>query len=239
MTVPQPRSRQPKLLDAGGFQPEIGSFRLHLAAEGKAATTVRTYTEAVQWFAAARLLAGAGRTSWEEVGKQDVQRVDRRAAGPLQRRVRQQPVPCPAAVLQVAGRRGRDPGPDGRAEAAARPGQARPGLHRRGPYPAGAGVRGPGVPPAPRRGHDRRVPGDRDPPVGAGRDPLRPRRPAAQRRGPVAPGGHRAWQGPQDPHGQDQPRRRPRPRPVHPRPRPARPGLPAAAVARRSTTAAR
>jgi hypothetical protein len=51
MTAPQARSRQPKPMDAGDLQPEIGSFRLHLAAEGKAATTVRTYTEAVQWFA--------------------------------------------------------------------------------------------------------------------------------------------------------------------------------------------
>jgi integrase/recombinase XerD len=55
------------------LQPEISSFRLHLAAEGKAAKTVRTYTEAAQWFAAACLLRKAGRTRWEEVGKQDVQ----------------------------------------------------------------------------------------------------------------------------------------------------------------------
>jgi site-specific recombinase XerD len=73
MTAPQPRSEQPKPLDARGLQPEISSFRLHLAAEGKAATTVRTYTEAVRWFAAAHLIAQAGRTGWEEVGKQDVQ----------------------------------------------------------------------------------------------------------------------------------------------------------------------
>jgi integrase len=53
VTAPETRSRQPKPLDAGIFQPEISSFRLHLAAEGKAAKTVRTYTEAVQWFAAA------------------------------------------------------------------------------------------------------------------------------------------------------------------------------------------
>jgi site-specific recombinase XerD len=58
----------------GGLQPEISSFRLYLAAEGKAATTVRTYTEAVRWFAAACLTADAGRSRWEEVGKQDVQR---------------------------------------------------------------------------------------------------------------------------------------------------------------------
>jgi len=51
MSVPQPRPRRRKPLDAGPFWPEIGSFRLHLAAEGKAAKTVRTYTEAVQWFA--------------------------------------------------------------------------------------------------------------------------------------------------------------------------------------------
>jgi hypothetical protein len=43
MTAAESRSREPKLLDAGGFQPEISSFRLHLAAEGKAAKTVRTY----------------------------------------------------------------------------------------------------------------------------------------------------------------------------------------------------
>jgi hypothetical protein len=49
------------------FQPEIGSFCLHLAAEGKAVKTVRTYTDAVAWFAAAHLIpctspdqAGAG-----------------------------------------------------------------------------------------------------------------------------------------------------------------------------------
>ncbi len=74
MTAPQSRSWQPKLLDAGGFQPEISSFRLHLAAEGKAATTVRTCTEAVQWFAAACLTREAGRRPvWEDVKRQDVQ----------------------------------------------------------------------------------------------------------------------------------------------------------------------
>jgi len=35
MTVPPPRPRRRKPLDAGPFTPEIGSFRLHLAAEGK------------------------------------------------------------------------------------------------------------------------------------------------------------------------------------------------------------
>jgi hypothetical protein len=62
MTVPETRSGQPKQLDAGGFQPEVSSFRLHLAAEGKAAKTVRTYAEAVQWFAAAYLRREGNRT---------------------------------------------------------------------------------------------------------------------------------------------------------------------------------
>jgi site-specific recombinase XerD len=74
MTAPESESRTPRQLDAGSFQPEISSFRLHLAAEGKAAKTVRTYTEAVQWFAGAHLRRETGLTGWEEVGRQDIQR---------------------------------------------------------------------------------------------------------------------------------------------------------------------
>jgi hypothetical protein len=48
MTAPRPRTRQTKQLDAGMFQAEISSFALRLAAAGKAAKTIRTYTEAVQ-----------------------------------------------------------------------------------------------------------------------------------------------------------------------------------------------
>jgi integrase/recombinase XerD len=44
-----------------------------LAAEGKAGRTVRTYTEAVQWFAAAHLRRQPGCTGWEQVRRQDVQ----------------------------------------------------------------------------------------------------------------------------------------------------------------------
>jgi integrase len=73
VTAPGTRSGQPKQLDAGGFQPEVSSFRLHLAGEGKAARTVRTYTEAVQWFAAAYLRREGNRTCWEEVERRDVQ----------------------------------------------------------------------------------------------------------------------------------------------------------------------
>jgi len=44
--------RQPGLLDAGPLGADIASFRLHLAAEGKSARTVQSYTGAVRWFAA-------------------------------------------------------------------------------------------------------------------------------------------------------------------------------------------
>jgi len=74
MTVPRPRSRQLKKLDAGTFQPKIASFMLHLTAGGKAARTIRTYTEAVQWFAPACLPGPAGRTASEQVDSQDIQR---------------------------------------------------------------------------------------------------------------------------------------------------------------------
>jgi site-specific recombinase XerD len=71
MTTPRLRSRQPKQLDAGIFQAEISSFALRLAAEGKAAKTIRTYTETVRWFAAAGL---PGHASWDQVSSQDIQR---------------------------------------------------------------------------------------------------------------------------------------------------------------------
>jgi hypothetical protein len=74
MSVVQPRPRRRKPLDAGPFWPEIGSFRLHLAAQGKAAKTVRTYTEAVQWFAAAHLIPRTACTRWDQVETHDVQR---------------------------------------------------------------------------------------------------------------------------------------------------------------------
>ena len=73
MSAPQIRARQPRQMDAGVLGAEIGSFRLHLAAEGKAPKTIRLYTEAVAWFAAARLLGEAGKTGWEQADRRDVQ----------------------------------------------------------------------------------------------------------------------------------------------------------------------
>jgi site-specific recombinase XerD len=67
------RGKRRKPRAAGVFQPEISSFRLALAAEAKAAKTVRMYTEAVQWFAAAHLIPQTCHTRWEQVAGQDVQ----------------------------------------------------------------------------------------------------------------------------------------------------------------------
>jgi integrase/recombinase XerD len=74
MNAPKLRSRKRKPLAAGVFQPEISSFQLALCAEGKAAKTVRNYTEAVQWFAAAHLIPRTFRTRWEQVTGPDIQR---------------------------------------------------------------------------------------------------------------------------------------------------------------------
>jgi len=73
MAGPRRRRGRPGLPDAGPLGADIGSFRLHLAAEGKAARTVQGYTSAVRWFAAAYLLGQAGKTSWEQVSGQDIE----------------------------------------------------------------------------------------------------------------------------------------------------------------------
>ena len=76
MAGPRRSPRQPRppgLLDAGPLEPDIASFRLHLAAEGKAARTVQGYTSAVRWFAAGYLLGQAGKTSWDQVDARDIQ----------------------------------------------------------------------------------------------------------------------------------------------------------------------
>jgi site-specific recombinase XerD len=73
--TPQRHRPVPKDLDnAGPFEAEVESFRLHLAAEGKAGRTLDTYAEAVRWFAAGYLLRETDKGRWEEVGRQDLQR---------------------------------------------------------------------------------------------------------------------------------------------------------------------
>jgi hypothetical protein len=56
------RLRRPRPLDAGLFAADVSSFELHLAAENKAAGTIRIYTEAPRWFAAAYLLPETGKS---------------------------------------------------------------------------------------------------------------------------------------------------------------------------------
>ena len=72
--VPGQRGRRQGRLDAGPFTADVASFRLHLAAENKALGTIRIYTEAPLWFAAAHLLRETGKSRWEQVDAQDVQR---------------------------------------------------------------------------------------------------------------------------------------------------------------------
>ena len=161
MTAQEPRSRQqPKQLDAGIFQAEISSFALRLAAEGKAAKTIRTCTEAVQWFAAARL---PGRARWEQVDRQDIQQWMASLLSRYGNAYASNQYQALQAVLQVTGRRRRAARPDGRAATATHHRQAGPGLHRRGADPAGTCLCGPQLRAAPRYRDHRRVPGDRHP----------------------------------------------------------------------------
>ena len=73
MAGPRRRHGQAGQPDAGPLGADIASFRLHLAAEGKAARTVQGYTGAVRWFAAGYLLGQVGKTSWEQVSGQDIE----------------------------------------------------------------------------------------------------------------------------------------------------------------------
>jgi hypothetical protein len=130
MTAPRPRNRQARQLDAGMFQAEISSFRLHLAAEGKSARTIQTYTEAAAWFAGEWLAGRTSRTMWAQVGRRDVQEWMAYLPGAVQHRVREQPVPGPAAVLQMARGGGGPARPDGRAAPAEGRAQAGAGVQR-------------------------------------------------------------------------------------------------------------
>ena len=73
MAGPRRRRGLAGALDAGPLGADIASFRLHLAAEGKAARTVEGYASAVRCFAAGYLLGQAGKTSWDQVDARDIQ----------------------------------------------------------------------------------------------------------------------------------------------------------------------
>ena len=72
MLSPRRRPRVPKDLDAGPLEAEVGSFALHMAAEGKAPRTIRNYTEAVRWFAAAYVRPETEKRRWQEVDTADL-----------------------------------------------------------------------------------------------------------------------------------------------------------------------
>jgi site-specific recombinase XerD len=74
-SVPRPpQVRRPGQLDAGPFEADVASFRLRLAAENKAAGTIRIYTQAARWFTASHLLAETDKTRWDQVDAPDVWR---------------------------------------------------------------------------------------------------------------------------------------------------------------------
>ena len=175
MTAPRPRTRQPRQLDAGMLQAEISSFGLHLAAGNKSAKTIRTYTEAVQWFAADCLPGQASRASWEQVDGHDIQQwmsrlLDRYSSAYASNQYRalqqffrwlaaEDELPDPTAGLQ--------PPPVPQQLIPVFTGQE---LTRLEQACAGRTFR-----PAPRHRDHRGVQGDRHPAVRAGRHPLRPR----------------------------------------------------------------
>src|SRR5579859_5927872 len=72
MLPPRRRPQVRKDLDAGPLEAEVGSFALHMAAEGKAPRTIGNYSEAVRWFAATYVLPETGKRRWQEVDKADL-----------------------------------------------------------------------------------------------------------------------------------------------------------------------
>ena len=232
MTAPRPRTRQPKQLDAGILQTEINSFRLHLAAGNKSAKTIRTYTEAVQWFAAAHLLQQDSRDTWEQVDSHDIQQwmarlLDRYSSAYASNQYRAlqqffkwlaaedelpdptaglQPPPVPQQLIPVF-----------TSQELARLDQACAGrtFAQRRDTAIIAVFKATGI-------RLSELAGLR----------YHPGRPRPQRHRPVAAGDHRPRQGRQAPDRQDRPPGSPQPRPVPAGPHQARPGLAEPAVAR-------
>jgi len=122
--------RHRKPLAAGTFQPEISSFRLALAAEAKAAKTVRNYNRGGAVVRRRALIPQTGWTRWEQVTGQDVQwwmgwllsRYSDSYASNQYRALQ--------AVLQVAGRRRGTSQPDGPAAAAEGHRETHPSVHQ-------------------------------------------------------------------------------------------------------------
>ncbi len=101
------RVHPPEAAGRGPFTADVAPFRLHLAAENKALGTVKTYTEVVLWFAAGYLLRETSKCRWDQVSGQDVQRWTVRLLARYSDSYASKPVPRAAAVLPLAGQRGR------------------------------------------------------------------------------------------------------------------------------------
>ena len=131
-----------KQLEAGPFAADVASFGLHLAAENKAAGTVRTYTEAALWFAAAHLLRETGKTRWGQVDAGDVQRwTVRLLASYSDAYARSQFRGLQQFFRWLAAEDG-NPRPRGPAAAAEGGAQAGALFHQRGTFETGEGVPG-------------------------------------------------------------------------------------------------
>ena len=167
------RSSHPKQLDAGPFGAEVGSFWLHLAAEGKAGRTLDTYTKAVRWFAAAHLVQQTDKTRWEQVDRQDLQRWTVRLLGEYSAAYASSQFRAVRLFLRwlaveedrpdpVSGLRAPKPAPGA-------------GVQQRRTFRPAAVVPGPEFPGAQGRRDYRGAAGGRHPPVGAGGYPLRSR----------------------------------------------------------------
>ena len=180
MTVLRRRSRLPGQLDAGPLEPLIGSFALHLAAEGKAARTVAGYTSAVRWFVGGYLAVEPGKTSWEQVDAQDIQR--------WMTQLLHQYSSAYASIQFRALRQFFKWRAETKTSPTRWPGSGHPrwqcgcpGVHQRRTIRTREGLPGPVIRRAPRRRDHRGAHRDRHPALRTGRDPLPPRRPRPQR----------------------------------------------------------
>ena len=169
MTAPRPRSRQPKQLDAGILQAEISSFALRAGRRGqgrqddpdlhRGGPVVRRHLPA----------RAASRASWEHVDSRDIQQwmawlLDRysSAYASNQYRALQQFFKWLAAEDEL-------PDPMEGLQPPRVTDKLVPVFTAGGASPAGAGLRGPQLHPAPRYRDHRGIPRDRHPAGRAGR----------------------------------------------------------------------
>jgi hypothetical protein len=173
---PRRRPRVPKDLDAGPLEAEVGSFALHMAAEGKAPRTIRNYTEAVRWFVAAYVLPETEERRWQDVDTGDLRRWTVRLLGEYSTAYAGNQFRAVRRFLRWLAVGEDRPDPVKGAACAEGEGQPGAGVHQRRTIGTPQGMPGPRLRgPARRRGPGG-VRGDRHPAGRAGRHPARPRR---------------------------------------------------------------